>query len=172
MSGLDSKQGHQTVIGIGSNISPRENIRSSLYLLSRMVSLEAVSSIWKTSAVGSPGPDFLNAAALISTNFNFEQLRNEILRPIENMLGRVRTQDPNAPRTIDLDILIFDGAVLDEQLWEYAHMGVPVAELVPDFIDPHTGNRAAEISERLRKSSGIIKTDLNLHWAGTTRDIV
>jgi len=172
LSGLDSKQGHQTVIGIGSNISPRENIRSSLYLLSRMVSLEAVSSIWKTSAVGSPGPDFLNAAALISTNFNFEQLRNEILRPIENMLGRVRTQDPNAPRTIDLDILIFDGAVLDEQLWEYAHMGVPVAELVPDFIDPYTGNRAAEIAECLCKSSGIIKADLNLHWAGTPRDII
>jgi 2-amino-4-hydroxy-6-hydroxymethyldihydropteridine diphosphokinase len=157
---------HQAVIGIGSNISPRENIRSSLYLLSRMVSITAVSGIWKTPAVGSPGPDFLNAAVLISTSNSLDQLRIEILRPIENLLGRVRTQDPNAPRTMDLDILIFDGVILDELLWKYAHMGVPAAEIVPNFIDPETGVRAAEIAKIMRKSSRITEADLELHWTG------
>ena len=147
-------------------------MRSALYLLSRMVTVEAVSGIWKTPAVGSPGPDFLNAAALISTSYSLQQLRNEILRPIENMLGRVRTQDPNAPRTIDLDTLIFDGDLLDELLWKYAHMGVPVAEIDPNLIDPNTGQRAAEIAVRLQASSRIAKADLELHWAGTPRDII
>ena len=157
---------HQVVIGIGSNISPRENIRSSLYLLGRMVSIEALSDFWKTPSIGAPGPDFLNAAVLISTHYSLNQLRNEVLHPIENLLGRVRTQDPNAPRTIDLDPLIFDGNQLDDLLWDYAHMGVPVAEIVPGFIDSRSGKRADMIAEDLLKTSQIIKADLEFHWAG------
>jgi 2-amino-4-hydroxy-6-hydroxymethyldihydropteridine diphosphokinase len=155
---------HQAVIGIGSNIFPRDNIRSALYLLSRMVTVQAVSRIWKTSAIGSPGPDFLNAAALAATDFSAEKLRKEILRPIESMLGRIRTHDPNAPRTIDLDILMFDGEILDRQLWEYPHMAVPVGELIPDYVDQASGNRAAEIAELLLESPEIIEADLDLHW--------
>jgi 2-amino-4-hydroxy-6-hydroxymethyldihydropteridine diphosphokinase len=137
-----------------------------------MVSIEALSGTWKTPAIGSPGPDFLNAAVLISTNYVLIQLRNEILRPIENLLGRVRTQDPNAPRTMDLDPLVYDGRQLDEDLWHYAHMAVPVAEILPDFIDPHSGKRAYEIAEELLKSTQIMAAELELHWSGTTRDIV
>ena len=147
-------------------------MRSSVYLLSRLVLIKDLSSIWKTAAVGSPGPDFLNAAVLVSTNFPLIQLRNDILRPIENLLGRVRTLDPNAPRTMDLDPLIFDGNQLDEQIWHYAHMAVPVAEILPGFIDPQSGKRADLIADELLKSSRIIKTELNFHWAGATRDIV
>jgi 2-amino-4-hydroxy-6-hydroxymethyldihydropteridine diphosphokinase len=168
LSAADNEPDHQAIIGIGSNISPSENLRSALYLLSHLVSIEAVAEIWKTRSIGSPGPDFLNTAVLISTGYSDVQLRNEVLRPIENLLGRERTQDPNAPRTIDLDILIFDGEQFDEQLWLYAHTAVPVAELVPEFIDPKTGNQAAEISEALSQSSGIEKTALNLHWTRTT----
>jgi para-aminobenzoate synthetase component 1 len=172
LSETENNQDHQVVIGIGTNISPGENIRSSLYLLSRMVTITALSGIWKTHAVGSPGPDFLNAAVLVSTSYSLNQLRNEILRPIENLLGRVRTQDPNSPRTMDLDPLIFDRAQLDEQLWEYAHMAVPVAEIFPDFIDPRSGKRAAVLAQELLISSQIIKTDLEFHWTGTARDII
>ena len=71
-----------------------------------------------------------------------------------------------------LDTLIFDGILLDELLWEYAHMGVPVAEIAPNLIDPNTGQRAAEIAVRLQASSRITKSDLELHWAGTPRDII
>lgn len=131
-----------------------------------MVSIESLSNFWKTPSIGSPGPDFLNAAVLISTGYFLDQLRNEVLRPIENLLGRVRTQDPNAPRTMDLDLLIFDGHQLDDQLWDYAHMGVPVAEIVPDFVDSQSGKRADEIAEMLLETSQIIKADLEFHRAG------
>lgn len=155
------------MIGIGSNISPRENIRSSLYLLGRMVTIESVSGIWKTPAVGSPGPDFLNAAILITTDYSLNELKFDVLRPIENLLGRVRTQDPNSPRTMDLDPLIYDGNQLDNQIWEYAHMCIPVAEILPDFIDPKSGKRAATIAEELLESSQIEKAALDFHWAST-----
>lgn len=167
MSAASSDLDHQAVIGVGSNISPRENISSALYLISHRVKIEAVSTIWLTKAIGSSGPDFLNTAILISTGFNINQLRKGVLKPIEHLLGRVRTQDPNAPRTIDLDILIYDGIILDAQLWNYPHTAVPAAELVPELEVPNTGLRAAEIAAALRDSSGITEAGLDLHWAST-----
>lgn len=164
MNAAERNHKHQIVIGIGTNISPVENMRSSLYLLGRMVSIQRQSGFWKTPSVGSPGPDFLNAAVLVNTGYILQQLRNEVLRPIESLLGRVRTQDPNAPRTIDLDPLVIDGTQLDEQLWSYAHMAVPVAELIPDFIDQQSGKRAKDIASELLKSSPIQKVELDLHW--------
>lgn len=168
MSAEKSKVIYQVVIGFGSNISPAENLKSSLYLLGRLIPIEAVSSVWRTPAVRSPGPNFLNAAVLISTQLPIAELRNDILRPIENLLGRVRTKDPNAPRTIDLDILIYDGQILDQELWKYAHMAVPVAEILPTYTDLLSGDQAIVIAERLRKTSAIKKSTLELHRASPT----
>jgi 2-amino-4-hydroxy-6-hydroxymethyldihydropteridine diphosphokinase len=163
---------HQVIIGLGSNIFPSENLKSSIYLLGRLVPIVAVSSVWRTRAVGSPGPDFLNAAVLITTPMSAEELRSNILRPIENLLGRMRAKDPNAPRTIDLDILIFDDQMLDDELWDYAHMAVPVAEILPANLDPISGEKAKSIAERLHKSSQISPYPLELHWTSPARDIV
>jgi 2-amino-4-hydroxy-6-hydroxymethyldihydropteridine diphosphokinase len=172
LSVIESKEIHQVVIGLGSNISPEENLKSSLYLLGRLVPIEAVSGVWQTPSLGSPGPDFLNAAVLVSTQLSILDLRNEVLRPIEDLLGRIRTKDPNAPRTIDLDILIYDGQILDEEIWKYAHMGVPIAEIIPTYSDPRSGNQAVVIAERLRKSSEIRRSPLELHRTSPTRNII
>jgi 2-amino-4-hydroxy-6-hydroxymethyldihydropteridine diphosphokinase len=163
---------HQVVIGLGSNIDPSENLKSSIYLLGRLVPIVAISGVWLTRAVGSPGPDFLNAAALITTPLSADELRSNILRPIENLLGRIRAKDPNAPRTIDLDILIFDDKLLDDELWNYAHMAVPVAEILPAFVDPDSGEKATTIAERLHESGHISRYPLKLHLTSPTRDIV
>jgi 2-amino-4-hydroxy-6-hydroxymethyldihydropteridine diphosphokinase len=168
----ESKEIHRVIIGLGSNISPSENLKSSIYLLGRLVPINAVSGVWQTSAIGSPGPDFLNAAALITTQLSAEELRKNILRPIENLLGRIRTKDPNAPRTIDLDILIYDDLLLDDELWNYAHMAVPVAEILPAYIDPNSGANAVVIAETLRESVDISRFPLELHRTSPTRDIV
>ena len=165
MSAQESNDEHQVVIGLGSNISPTENLQSSLYLLSRLIPIKAVSGVWQTPSLGYPGPDFLNAAVLISTFLSAEDLRNNILRPIEDLLGRMRTKDRNAPRTIDLDILIFDDQIIDQEIWNYAHMGVAVAEILPTYKDPQSGDNATYIAERLRKSSKIKKYPLELHRA-------
>ena len=163
---------HQVIIGLGSNISPAENLKSALYLLSRYAPIEAISGVWQTRAVGSKGPDFLNASVIISPPLSNDDLRNQILRPIENLLGRVRTKDPNAPRTIDLDILIVDGELIDQDLWKYAHVCVPVAQLLPDFHNPTTGEPIKEIADRLIESDSIKRSSLELYWTSPARDIV
>ena len=66
-------------------------------------------------------------------------MKSEILRPLEAELGRLRSEDKYADRTIDLDIVVFDGHPLDRGLWMYAHLAVPMAELLPEIVEPSTG---------------------------------
>ena len=106
------------------------------------------SSVWESPAVGSHGPNFLNAALLCQTSLAAEALKWQVLRPLEARLGRVRNQDKNAPRPIDFDIITVDGRLYDPLLWQYAFRAVPVAELLPDLIS-ETGERLAEAARRL-----------------------
>jgi 2-amino-4-hydroxy-6-hydroxymethyldihydropteridine diphosphokinase len=168
LSEVKQTKEHQVIIGLGSNISPAENLKSALYLLGQYAPIEAISDVWQTRAVGSKGPDFLNAAVLISSPLSYDELRNQILRPIENLLGRVRTKDPNSPRTIDLDILIVDGELIDQDLWKYAHACVPVAKLLPDFHNPMTGESIQIIADRLIESGSIKHSSLELYRTSPT----
>lgn len=124
---------HIACLMMGSNIRPEENLQQALYLLRELVSIQKISSVWKTPAVGSPGPDFLNAAILVQTHLDADELKNSVLRPLETKLGRVRVEDKNAPRTIDLDIIIFDDILLEDDLWHQAYLAVPISELLPDY---------------------------------------
>lgn len=172
MSEVEKNKVHQAIIGLGSNISPAENLPQALSLLERSINIVKISSAWKTHSVGYPGPDFLNAAVLATTSLNADGLKNQILTPAEASLGRVRTLDPNSPRTIDLDILIFDGEILDHSLWEYPHTCVPVAEILPEFNHPKTGEPLHQYAKGCLVSGFIEKSDLELHRGSTTRDIV
>ena len=168
MNDQENKADHRVVIGLGSNISPVENLKSSIYLLSRLVVIKAISGVWQTPSVGSPGPDFLNAAVLITTQLSVEELRRNVLRPIENLLGRIRTNDPNSPRTIDLDVLIYGNELLEDELWDYAHIAVPVAEVLPNYKDNNTGKDIRMTASLLQESSEIKNYPLKLHRASTT----
>lgn len=172
MSELKLNEEHRVIIGLGSNILPKKNLPKAIGLLKRSTSILQISGVWQTQAVGSGGPDFLNAAALATTPLSITELRSQILRPIENSLGRIRTSDPNAPRTIDLDILVFDNELIDPDLWDYAHICVPVAELIPDFTNLVTGESLKSLAERLVTSPLINKSDLELHRSCTTGDII
>ena len=99
----------RAVIGLGSNIDAHKNIRLALRLLGRCDGwrLITVSPIYETDAVGTEGPDFVNAAVLVETDLTPEAMRNR-LRQLEERMGRVRTEDKFAPRPIDFDIVTFD----------------------------------------------------------------
>ncbi len=64
-------------------------------------------------------PNFLNAAVLIETDLTAAELKEQVLQVIERELGRVRTADKNAPRTIDLDIALFGDQVLMTERGRY-----------------------------------------------------
>jgi 2-amino-4-hydroxy-6-hydroxymethyldihydropteridine diphosphokinase len=108
-----------------------------------------VAQTWESPAVGSRGPNFLNTAATIRTQLPPELLKSLVLRRIERELGRVRTANKNAPRTIDLDILVYEERVLDPKVWTEAFVAVPLAELLPDLQHPLTGESLVQVATRL-----------------------
>ena len=162
MSVAKANKDHHVYLGIGSNISPEVNVPRAIALLRKYVEVEAISTIWESPPAEGSGPNFLNAAVLIRTDLDEADLRSRILRRIESQLGRIRTADQNAPRTIDLDILIYDGQVRDDQIWLRAFLALPLSELIPDLIHPTEGDSLGEIAERLIASTTISRCRLDL----------
>jgi 2-amino-4-hydroxy-6-hydroxymethyldihydropteridine diphosphokinase len=153
---------HPACLLLGSNIQPGKNLALAVDLLQREVKIVRHSSTWETAPVGSAGPDFLNLAVLITTSLEAAELKDRVLRPLEAQLGRVRSADKNAPRTIDIDIIIFNGQLLDLKLWQYAHRAVPVSEILPDFRSDQ-GEILAEVAARLAKTTLIrLKPDVRI----------
>lgn len=134
---------------------PAQNIPRTISLLNEKVEIQSVSSAWESPPVGTKGPAFINAAVLLSTELTANVLKQKVLRPIETQLGRVRTKDRYAPRPIDLDIVIFNGELLDNELWEQAYLALPTAELLPDYSNPKTGETLSQAAERLIKLNKI-----------------
>lgn len=141
------------IISLGSNIQPVENLRRSVDLLRQRARLVAVASVWETTAVGTAAPNFFNSAASVRISGTPQAFKAQVLRPIEEELGRVRSSDKFAPRPIDLDPILFNREILDDQLWSTAYLAVPVAELAPDLVDPATGDSLAATAARLARES-------------------
>lgn len=130
---------NRIILGLGSNISPEYNLPEAVRKLGMYFEINAISSVWQTTAVGTDGPVFHNAAVLIRTMMDKEALKMEVLAKIETELGRVRGPDKFAPRTIDLDILVYGDEVLEKHLFYYDYLILPVSEIQPDLKDPETG---------------------------------
>jgi dihydroneopterin aldolase / 2-amino-4-hydroxy-6-hydroxymethyldihydropteridine diphosphokinase len=156
------KEPTRTFISMGSNIDPAENLQAALHRLRERADLTivAVSPVYRTAPVGKVDQaDFLNAAVLVRTLLSPGELKTEILLPIEDALGRVRTADKNAPRTIDLDIALYGYVVLDigsrhipdPDLLQHPHIALPLADLAPYYVHPESGETLEEIAGRLPK---------------------
>lgn len=144
----------EVYLGVGSNIDPEQNIPAALRALSRAAKITGVSSFYRTKPLGAPGdPAFYNGVVRIETHLEPDVLRREVLRAIEDRLGRVRTADPNSPRTIDLDIIIYGDRVSSEDGIELpapdirnrAFVAVPLLELAPALVMPDSGTPLEEI---------------------------
>ncbi|MEJ2267235.1 MAG: 2-amino-4-hydroxy-6-hydroxymethyldihydropteridine diphosphokinase [Anaerolineales bacterium] len=81
MSEAKTSKDHYCYLGIGSNISPEVNIPRAIALLRKYVEVEAISTIWESPPEGGSGPNFLNAAVLIQTDLDEEDLRSRELIP-------------------------------------------------------------------------------------------
>lgn len=142
---------HSVYLILGSNIEPEKNTLQAIRLLSRTCNLVKVSSTWETIAVGSTGPNFLNTALLIESPLSAEEFKTTIIGDLERKLGRIRTADKNAPRTIDLDIILYDQTLLEPALWKKAFIAIPLAELVPEY--PHPEGKGT-LKEFIRQFEG------------------
>jgi 2-amino-4-hydroxy-6-hydroxymethyldihydropteridine diphosphokinase len=142
---------HDACIMVGSNIDPVENIRTAIIRLRAHAQVYAISTTWETKAVGSPSPNFLNTALLCSPSLPADEYKEHGLCEIEKQMGRIRTNDMNAPRTLDLDIIFFDGVLLEPNLWDRLFLALTVSELLPGYTKPDTGETLKEIASSLLK---------------------
>lgn len=117
MNMMNAQKANVAVIGIGSNINAEVNISKMLELLSREVHIVKISSFIRTKPVGiADQPDFTNGAVKIETSLGPEQL-NLLLKQIEDRLFRDRTIHKYSPRTIDLDIVAWNGEIRDNDYY-------------------------------------------------------
>lgn len=161
MSDQTSEHLFPVLISLGSNLNPEANLSAAVELLSGKADDLIISSVWKTPAVGSSGPDYLNMAVVIFTNLPPQAIKSSIISPLENMLGRIRSDNKYMDRTIDLDILIYNDLVIDPELWTQAHLAIPASELMPKLINGETGETLQGIAIRLLSRAGISRHPLS-----------
>ncbi len=149
----------QVYLSLGSNIVPETNLPKAIELLRKAGKIESVSSVWETRSVGFDGPNFLNVCVLFLTDSPSSELKEKIIRPIEAALGRIRYANKNAPRTIDIDIVLFNESPLNTDFWEYAFVVVPLAELVPDFEHPIRHEKLSRVAEQVQGQVWIVRRE-------------
>lgn len=141
-------KGVRAAIALGSNIGDsREILEAAIATLAKTpgIVLEAKSHWYKTKAVGPPQPDYLNGCVIVRI-FMLPQLLLETLLAIEQKFGRVR-QERWGPRTLDLDLLLYDDLIVDTptlqiphpRMRERAFVLVPLTEIAPDWVEPVSG---------------------------------
>lgn len=142
---------HLAYLSLGSNIQPEDNLVRGIQLLQKHGRIEAISSVWESKSVGAEGPNYLNACISFRTPLARTQLKKQVILPIELQLGRKRTENKYAPRTLDIDIVLFDDISHDDKTWEKAFVVIPLAEIYPTYQNPVTHEAIRELSARLRR---------------------
>jgi 2-amino-4-hydroxy-6-hydroxymethyldihydropteridine diphosphokinase len=155
-------QTHVACVALGANIGePLRQIEAGFSALAALpgTRLIARSSLYRSAPVGyADQPDFINAVAMIETALTPHALLDAVLN-IERVNGRIR-EFPNAPRTLDLDIVLYGDVVLQEpgltiphaRMLERAFVMLPLAEIAPDVVVPGHG-RVSELSGRVSAES-------------------
>jgi 2-amino-4-hydroxy-6-hydroxymethyldihydropteridine diphosphokinase len=152
-------------VGLGANLGdPAAQLAAALEAIGRVPNTRMVktSSLYRTAPIGyATQPDFVNAVAQIETELAPADLLRA-LQAIEADAGRARTF-PNAPRTLDLDLLLYDGLTIRERglevphprMHERAFVLAPLAEIAPDIEIPGQGRASALlagiINQRIEK---------------------
>jgi 2-amino-4-hydroxy-6-hydroxymethyldihydropteridine diphosphokinase len=146
---------HSYYLGLGSNIRPEYNLGEALRRLRERGVVSEVSGVWESQSVGAEGPDFLNLCVLFEAEADEAELKRSVVDAIEAELGRVRTADKNAPRTIDIDIIMVDNEPVRLERWNHPFVVVPMAELLPDQLHPLTHRPLAAEAESVKASTWI-----------------
>jgi 2-amino-4-hydroxy-6-hydroxymethyldihydropteridine diphosphokinase len=149
---------NRVVLGVGSNIAPRRNIEQAAALLGCSQRVVGQSRFVRTAPIGNPAqPDYLNGAFLIETGLDRPALK-AALDEVERRLGRAKAADRWGPRTIDLDIVVWNGTIVHADYYRRPFLARAVAEVLA--AAPNGGHTRAQrpvTTPILRESSAIVK---------------
>ena len=137
---------HTVFVAAGSNVRPQEHLSTALTELKRIYPSLRVSPAYRNKAVGFEGEDFINLVVGFETDDPPERVREQ-LQSIEERCGRPSNAPRWAPRTMDLDILLYGDRVSDEpglvlprpDLVRRPYMLKPMVDLAPDLVHPTLG---------------------------------
>jgi len=132
-------------LGVGANLGdPRAAVRKAIEDLAQLPSTVtvAVSPFYGSAPLDADGPDYVNAVVQVRTALSPDALL-AALQAIEQRAGRERPYR-NAPRTLDLDILLYGEYRMDRddlqiphpRMWQRAFVVLPLAEIAPDLVSP------------------------------------
>jgi len=144
-------------VAVGSNVDPEENVVRGLRLLGAEVHLRNVSTFYRTPALDRPrDPPFANGVIEVDSELDPFEMK-ALLRRVELTLGRERTDDPYAPRTLDLDLLLHGDQVLSKNGVNLPHpdirarafVAIPLLELAPELVLPDSGTPLRSVVDSL-----------------------
>jgi len=138
-------------LGLGSNIDPEKNLRLGIGELGARFGVLELSNVYRSAAVGFDGDDFLNLVAGLESDASPAQL-HAMLMEIHSLAGRARAESRYSPRTLDIDLLLYDDLVLDvppiriprSDILKYSFVLGPLAEIAPQLRHPETGKLITE----------------------------
>lgn len=123
------------VIGIGSNINAAENISEMLEILGRKVKILKVSQMIQTKPIGiEDQPDYTNGAVKIATPLERDELK-KLLVSVEDELGRDRSVVKYGPRTMDLDMIVWNGRIIDNDYYTRDFVRRSVQEVISSLSE-------------------------------------
>jgi 2-amino-4-hydroxy-6-hydroxymethyldihydropteridine diphosphokinase len=139
-------------VSVGSNIDRARNIRSALDTMAAQFGELVISEIYESEAVGFEGQNFYNLVVAFDTDLGLDELVAR-LHDIEYAHGRARSNRKFAPRTLDLDLLIYGGLVDHapphdvprHEITEYAFVLRPLSEIAGDEVHPESGQTYAQM---------------------------
>lgn len=130
-------------VSAGSNIEPKQNLRTAINALKRRLGDVQLSRAYRNKAAGFEGPEFINLVIGFKAELTLTEVLS-VLQAIENLCGRPRKAPKFEPRTLDLDLLLYGDMVCATHaitlprpdLIKRAYMLGPLAEIAPDVVHP------------------------------------
>jgi 2-amino-4-hydroxy-6-hydroxymethyldihydropteridine diphosphokinase len=168
----------RVLLGLGSNLDPERHLPAAVERLGRHLRLRGASRVFRTAPIGRPGqPEYRNAVLAAETDLGPDRLREAVLRPVEAALGRVRTADAWAARTIDIDLLVHGethrriGAhpLPDPAVTERPFVAAGILDLAPEFVPPGEARPLAALVPEAGRTALAVDAELTARLEALVR---